>query len=190
MDDIVVGTLCEGTVYVAERQQSVFCHTARECHGMSLSDTHVEGAFGHFLHHDVHGASRRHGRCHAHDVGVLLGQFEQCLAEYRLEFRRFVLRVLTDALARVHVEFSRCVPDGGLALCRCISVTFLGVQVEQFRTLHVLQLAEQSHQFLDVVSVERSEVADVHALEDVLLMRDGTFQCVAQSDDTFSAVIL
>ena len=39
------------------------------------------------------------------------------------------------------------------------------------------------------MAIERSEVADIHTLENVLLMRDGALQGIRQTDDTFSTVI-
>ena len=48
------------------------------------------------------------------------------------------------------------------------------MQMEQLRAFHFLHLAEDAHELFDVVSVERAEIADIHSLEDVLLVRDGT----------------
>ena len=69
-------------------------------------------------------------------------------------------------------------------------MTFLGMQVQQFRSFHVLQLSQDSHHLLDVMTVKRSEVADVHTFEDVLLMTDGALYRIAQSDESLSAVLL
>ena len=54
VDDIVEGPLGKGTVDITERQQSVFCHTAGECHRMAFGYADIEGALWHLLHHDVH----------------------------------------------------------------------------------------------------------------------------------------
>ena len=69
-------------------------------------------------------------------------------------------------------------------------MTFLGVQVQQFRTFHVLQLSQDPHHLLDIMTVEGSEVTDVHTLEDVLLMTDRALHRIAQSDESLSTVIL
>ena len=69
-------------------------------------------------------------------------------------------------------------------------MTFLGVQVQQFRTFHVLQLSQDPHHLLDIMTVEGSEVTDVHTLEDVLLMTNRALHRIAQSDESLSAVIL
>ena len=170
MNDVVVGTLGKGAVDVAEGLKSVFSHSSGEGHGMAFGYSYVEYPLGHLLHHDVHGASCGHGGCHAYNVRILLSKFQECLAEYALEFGRLVAAVGNDALARVNVELAWGMPNGGLVFCGLVAVSFLGMQVQQLRTFHVFQLAQQSHYLLDIMSVEWSEVADVHALEDVLLV--------------------
>ena len=188
MNDIVVGALGESTVDVAERQQPVLCHSAGERHGMAFGNTHVEGALRHLLHHDVHRTSCWHGRSHSHYLWILFCEFKQGFAKYLLEFRRLVLTVFTNTFTSIYVKFSGCMPDGCLVFCRCITISFLRVQMEQLRTFHILQLTEQAHDFLHIMTVKGTEVTDVHALEDILLMRDGTFHGIAQSDKSLSAV--
>ena len=61
--------------------------------------------------------------------------------------------------------------------------------MQQLGTSHLLQLPQHPNQFLHVVTVERTEVAYVHSLEDVLLVRDGTLQGVAQADKPLTAVV-
>ena len=92
--------------------------------------------------------------------------------------------------SRVCPKTSWYVPRGDVLLGRGVAVPLLGVQVQQLRTAHVLDLPEYAHQFLDVMSVEGAEVAYVHALEDVLLMRDGTLQRVRESDESLAAVVV
>ena len=100
VDDVVVGSLHEGGVDVAEGHEAVFCHAAGECHGVSFGYAHVEDSVGHGVHHDVHRASCGHGRCDSDDARVLLCQFEECLAEYVLELWRTGGAVVgCDALA-------------------------------------------------------------------------------------------
>ena len=61
--------------------------------------------------------------------------------------------------------------------------------MQQLRTLHVLYLTENAHKLSDIIAVEGTEVPDVHSLENVLLMADGTLQGIVQPDDTFSALV-
>ena len=191
VNDVVVGALRKGAVYVAEGQQPLLGHAGREGDGVSLGDAHVEGSLGHLLHHDVHRAASGHGGCHAHDAGVLPRQLEQRLAEHLLVLHLLTASVVAlQQLARLGVELSRCVPHGGVVLAGCKAVALLRVQVQQLRPFHVLQLAQYAHQLLHVVAVEGSEVAYVHAVEDVLLVRDGALQRVAQAYEALSAVVL
>gem|GEM_PF-6359058 len=91
--DVVVGSLCERAVYVAERHESVLCHSCREGDGVSFGYAHVEHSVGHLLHHDAHGASGGHGGRYTHDVVVLPCQFEQGVSEDVLIFGRLVVGV-------------------------------------------------------------------------------------------------
>ena len=95
-----------------------------------------------------------------------------------------------DAFARLRVELAWGVPCGDVALGGRIAVTFLRMQMQQLRSFHVLQLLENTHQLLDVVSVERPEVADVHAVEDVLLMGDGALDGIRETLQSVLAVIV
>ena len=157
---------------------------------MSLGYTYVECPFGHLFHHNVHRASTWHGRCHSNYLGVLFCQFKQCMSEYILIFLRLCGVVVHNALACVWIEFSRCVPCRHILLCRCISVSFLSVKMQQFRSCHILQLTQYAHQFLHVVSVKGTEVLYVHTVEDVLLMRNRTLHRICQSDKSLLAVII
>ena len=189
VDDIIVGTLREGTVDIAERLQTVLGHTRRERNGVSLGDADIEGTCGHLLHHDVHRATGRHGRCHADDTLVLARQLQEGLAKDILELRRLVVLGSFEYLSCLGIELTRRMPYGLIVLCRCIAMTFLRVQVEQLRTFHVLQLPQHAHQLLHVVSVEGPEVAYVHTFEDVLLVRDSTLQGITETDESLSAVV-
>lgn len=120
---------------------------------------------------------------------VLPGQLQQRLSKDILVLLRSVVVAVDDALARFRVELSRCVPDSGTLLGRLIAFTLDGMQVQEFRTFHVLYLAEYPNKFYDIVSVERSEIPYVHTLEDILLMADGTLQSVVQTDDALAALI-
>ena len=157
---------------------------------MSLGNAHIKGALGHLLHHDIHRTASRHGWSNAYNLRILTGQFQQCLTKDILKARRRVLIFIYQSLARFEIELSRCVPYGDILLGRGVAVTFLGVQMEQLGTFHPLQLSEDAHQFLDVVPVERPEVADVHAFEHVLLVGDGRLHRIGEADESAAAVVL
>ena len=190
VDDVVEGPLCKGTIDITEGQQAVLGHTARECDGMSFGNADIEGALRHLLHHDVHRTACGHGWCHADDLGILLSQFQQGMAEHVLVFLRLLGVFVHDALASLWVELPWGMPRGDVLLGRGIAVTLLRVQMEQLRSFHILHLSEDAHQLLHVVAVEWAEIAYVHALEDVLLVRDGTLDGIREADDPLAAVVV
>ena len=98
---------------------------------MPLGNADVEGAVGQRVHHDVHRTARGHGGCDAHDLGILLCQFEQCLAKHILEPRRALRRGLThvETFARVFVKLARCVPDSRILLGWLVAFTLHRVDV-------------------------------------------------------------
>ena len=157
---------------------------------MPLGDTYVKCSFWHFLHHDVHRTSGRHGGCYAYYLRILLSQFQQGMTEHILIFLRFVRILVHDTLTSFGVEFSRSMPGGHVFLCWGIAMAFLGMQMQQLRTAHVLDLVQYAHQFLHVVPVERTEVTYVHTLKDVLLVRDGTLDGVGKTDDTLLTIVI
>ena len=129
VDDIVEGALGKGAVDIAERQQSVFCHTPREGHRMSFSDAHIEGALRHLLHHDVHRTAAGHSRCDTDDFGIHLGQFQKGVAKHILVFLGLIRIFIYDTLTCLRIKLAWRVPDGHILLCRCITVSLLGVQM-------------------------------------------------------------
>ena len=130
--DVVVGSLRERAVYVAERYESVLSHSAREGHGVPLGYAHVERPVRHRLHHDVHGASCGHGGRHPHYARIVLGKAQERLPEHVLIARRAPCGHGVEPLSRLGVELPRRVPYGGFLLGRLISLAFGGVEMQQF----------------------------------------------------------
>ena len=60
-------------------------------------------------------------------------------------------------------------------------MSLLRMQVQQLRAFHVLHLPKDAHQLLHVMSVKRSEITDVHALKDVLLLGNDTLEGIGQT---------
>lgn len=58
-------------------------------------------------------------------------------------------------------------PNGGSLFGWLVSLSLYSVYVQELRSLHVLQVSQYAHQFRDVVAVDGTEVAYVHALKDV-----------------------
>ena len=187
--DVVVGTLGKTGVYVAHGYESVLCHAGREGNGMPLGYAHVEAALGHLAHHDVHGAARWHGRCYAHDAFVPACHLQQCLAKDILIARRHIGGIAFDLFARFGVELARSMEYGGVVLGRLVAVPLLCVNVQQARTSHLLDALQGVDQRDDIVPVVRTEIANVHTLEHVLLVVYEGFDGVVQSHDAFLALV-
>ena len=112
------------------------------------------------------------------------------MAKHILEFGGLIGVVLQNALARVGIEFSGRVPHGSLLFGRFVAFAFDGVQMKQLRTFHVFKLLQHSHNFNDVVAIERTEIADVHAFEHVLLMAQCTLQRIVKADEPFAPAVV
>ena len=187
MDDVVVGALCKRTVDVAERNHALLCHTSREGRGVSFSDADIEGALRHLLLHDVHGATREHGRRDADDARILFRQFHQGVSKHILKFWS---RVRTfgscDFHLRFRVKFAWSVPAQGVSFRASIPLALHRLDVEEFRTLHLFDALENLHEFEDVVSVVGTEIADIHALKDVLLFGEERFHGIVETNQALT----
>ena len=190
VDDVVVGSLGEGGVDVAEGQQPLLGHACGEGDGVALGYAHVEGAGGKGLHEDVHGAACGHGGGDAHYAVVLLGQLEERVAEDVLELRRLRGgRLLDEAASGGYVEAPRGVPEGGFALGRLVALALDGVYVEELGASHVFDFAQHAYKLNDVVAAGRPEVAYVESLEDVLLVGQQRLAGVVEAEYLVAAVL-
>ena len=168
MDDVVESTLGEGRVDVAEGNHTLLGKSAREGNGMTFGNAHIERALWHFLHHDGKAAPCCHSRRDAYDAVVLSRKLKQCLSEDVLILRR-KRGVEGKQLTRFGVVLAGSMIDSRVLLGSLEALALDGVNVQKLRTFHVLYLPQRVDQLDDVVSVGRTEVADVHPLEDVLL---------------------
>ena len=106
------------------------------------------------------------------------------MTKHILVFLRFRWILVNNALTSLRVKLAWGVPSGHILLCWRIAMTFLGVQVQQFRPLHILDLPEYSHQFLDIMSVEGTKIADVHAFKHVLLVCNSALKSIGKTLQT------
>ena len=190
MHDVVKRTLHERGVDAQKRLQSLFSQSACESSCMPFGNAHVESPVWHGIHQHIHGASRRHGRRDAYNAWIQMGQFYQRMAKHLLESWRQSLRVFMLLFSCLRIEFPSGMPSGRILLGRFEALAFLSVQMQELRPLHLLELLQDTHQVLHIVPIDRSEVAYVHTLEDVLLLRNGAFQTVAQADERLAAIIV
>ena len=188
--DIVVSTLCEGTVYVAERHKSVLCHARCKRGGMSFGNADIKHPVGHCMHHYVHRTSCRHGWSDANDVGIGFGKFEKRSSEHFLILQWIWIGSIRNALTGLGVELAGGMPYGSLAFSGFITFTLYCVKVEQLGATHILKLFEYAHSFANIVAVERSEVANIHTLKHVLLMRERRLQGIVKTNNALATVVV
>ena len=157
---------------------------------MPFGDTYIEGPFWHDIHHDVHRTARRHCRCDTYYLWILLCQLQKGMTEHILIFLRFVGVFVDNTFTRLRIELPWCMPCGDVLFCRSVAVAFLSMKMQKLWTFHRLQLSEDTYQFFYVMTIERTEIADVHAIEDVLLVGNGTLDSIRKALDTFLAFIV
>ena len=80
--------------------------------------------------------------------------------------------------------------DNGVLLGSLEAFTLDGMYVQQLRSLHVLNLTQGSHQLHYVVSVAGTEIADVHTIEDILLIGEQHLQGVVKADNLLTTTLV
>ena len=189
VDDGVIAALQEGAVDGAVRVHAVLGQTTGKRHRVALADAHVKRARGHGLKHHRHRRATGHGSGDADNFVIFLSQLDKCLAEHVLVLDGTALAAL-GAFTGLLVKFAGGVPCGGVGLGSSKAFSLDGAHVHQFGAGHVLDFPEDFDQALHVVPVVQAEVADVQALEDVLLTREQRLQRVAEAHDQSPAVIV
>ena len=81
-------------------------------------------------------------------------------------------------------------PFGGDLLGRSKALALGGVDVEHLGASHILYGTQGTHELDDIVSVDGAEVADVHALEDVLLLGEQALHAIVEADEALASSIL
>ena len=184
VDHLVVGSLEERGIDGYKRTQPLLCQAAGESHRMLLGDAYVEHAARIRLLEDAHRGAGGHCGGDAYYFGVLLGQFDHRMAEHVLEFHRGAFGMAFAAQRPCGgVEFAGGVPCGRVGLGRREPFPFSGLDVEQTRPAHPLDVVEGLYQRGHVVAVDRTEIAYVKTLEYVLLAREQRFQTVVEAHD-------
>ena len=109
---------------------------------------------------------------------------------FLLVFGRQVPGVRLDPPACLGVVSAGGMEYDGVLLGCLESLALDGMDMQQLGAFHVLDLAQGGYQFHHIVSVARTEVADVHAVEDVLLVGQERFQGVVEADDLLPAALV
>ena len=169
VDHVVVGTLHERGVDVADRVHASCGQTCREGHGMTLGNTHVEASFGHLLHHQIHRATRWHSWRDTYNFFILAGKLQQSLTKDILVACRRAWR--WDTLACFGVEATRSVPYRLIILGWGVALAFGGNQVQEFRLANIFERGEQINHLLQIVSLDDAEVAEIETLKEVAVLQ-------------------
>ena len=165
MDDLVVRALRESGVDVAERLHPAGGKPGGEGHGVLLLDAYVEELLRMAGGQPVHPAALRHRGGDADDRGVLLRQFAEHFAEDVLVTVVGVRGV--DAFAGLRIEMAGRVPGDGIRFRGSVAFPLEGEAVQQARSRELVQAAQRLDDFVDVIAVDRTEVAEAQRLEDV-----------------------
>ena len=131
---------------------------------MGLRDAHVEVTVRKRLVEDVGAGPARHCGRDGHDARVVPGQIGQPSAEHLLitgQPRRLLGREPGDL-----VPGGGRVPLDRILLGRLVALPLLGDQVNQHRAAHPADPPQRVDHRVDVVSVERPEVAEPQLLEE------------------------
>ena len=143
MHYLIVGTLHEGRVDVAERNQALSGHPCGKGDRMLLGDAHVKGTVRHGRHHQVHGRSRRHGWSDPHDAGIFFSHLHQGMSKDILVLGRlWAARSFLVNLSCKLIKGAWCMPGGFIStFSRSIALAFYGYAMEDFRTWDILEVS-------------------------------------------------
>ena len=81
-------------------------------------------------------------------------------------------------------------PYRSLMLGRLVAFTLHGVDMQEFRTAHILQLIEHADEFLYVMSIHWTEVAYVESLKDILLLADERLDGIVEPYYRFLSAVI
>ena len=70
-------------------------------------------------------------------------------------------------------------PDAGIFFRRFETFSFRSMQVEYLRSFHILDITQNAGNILHIMPVYGTEIAYVHPLENILLLRNEGFQAIA-----------
>ena len=168
MDNLIVGALHKRRIDIAEYAHALGRHAGAEGHTMLFTNADVESPVGHFLHHELQRTATGHRRGDTENVFILLRQLDDGMPEYILVFRRLrcVVVFLVDLTGDL-IKKPGCVPFGLVTFGQGVSLSFGGDDMQQLRTRNIFQVVECIDQFIQVMSVDGSEIAEFQCLKQI-----------------------
>ena len=138
---------------------------------MPLSDTDIKDPVRVLTEHVAHRAPRDHSGSDAHDPVVKVGKVDQGFSKDLLKLLRCsIFLVLLCQLTGAEVEASRGVPEDGAILSRLVALSLDRLDMEQLRSLKVLDCLQHRDKGLDVIAINGTEVAHTEVLEEISLV--------------------
>ena len=186
----IVSPLHERGIDVAERNHPLLGQSCRERYGMSFGYPHIERPLGEGFHQEGHRAASRHRRRYAHNPWVFLSQLYQRMPENILIKLRGIQVMLYQPFARLFVETPRCVPLGSRLLGGLEAFALLCLDMKEFRTFQILDVVQDFDEITHIVPIDRTEVANAEALEQVVLLGQQGFQAIIEAEDIFAPVFV
>ena len=164
LKNLVVAALQEGAVDIDDRPQSGLGLAGGERHGVRFADARVEEPLGKCLANGLQLGALAHRGGQHRDLGIGFHLREDRLAEdVGVGLRRAFLESQNAFV--LAGEGGRRVKVNRIFGGRLETVSFFGHDVQQHRARHVLDHGQILAQLLDVVAVDRADVAEVELLE-------------------------
>ena len=165
VDDVVVRALKEGGVDGAHRTQPARCETGGEGDGVPLRDADIEEPVGMCRGKQTDTGAARHRRGDRDDACILARELRQSLAEGRRI--RWIRGDGRPGLAGARIVSRRegmpLLAAGVLASGKSLSL--LGDDVDEARSIELAHHREGLEQRVDVVAIDRAEVSEAELLE-------------------------
>ncbi|CDA85013.1 unknown [Bacteroides sp. CAG:754] len=157
---------------------------------MPFGNTDIKCPFRHFFHQYIHRTATGHGRSHTDNLRIGFSQLYQCISEYILEKRWHSFRVDNETFTGDGVELARSMPFGGMFFRRSEPFSLYSVQMQDFGSLQIFDIMQYAGEIPYIVSVYRTEITDIHSLENILLLCSHRLQAVAETYQRLAAFLI
>ena len=173
VDDLVIGALQEGGVDAHHRQHSLTGKTGRKGDSMLLRHAHIKKALRVTMGEELQSGTVLHGSGDRAELRVLCSLLHQQFAENSGEgFLRRNLRVRHS----VRIKSRYTVIVARIHLCRLITFTLFGHNMQKMGTRPLVDRAQGAFQLLHVVAVHRADVFKAHILEHGGVVHSAAYQ--------------
>ena len=173
VDDLVIGALQEGGVDAHHRQHSLTGKTGRKGDSMLLRHAHIKKALRVTMGKELQSGTVLHGSGDRAELRVLCSLLHQQFAENSGEgFLRRNLRVRHS----VRVKSRYTVIVSWVHLCRLITFTLFGHNMQKMGTRPLIDRAQGAFQLLHVVAIHRADVFKAHILKHGGVVHSAAYQ--------------